>query len=180
MRPVEQFKAVLQKTPLITNVTHCLRTKTFACIWGERSTASPLNSNMSDSVHISEPQRSTKKTKTALKTHLLQSSTLGADESHTVAIIDVGGHRGHAITAFCIKRVSSHQLRAAKGLVDVQTAEGVINRDRLQEEKGQPRVSSLLWIKKSRSVWLFIQTSEGGWKGCTDFNTAKHFVSKLH
>lgn len=183
MRPVEQFKAVLQKTPLITNVTHCLRTKTFACIWGERSTTSPLNSNMSDSVHISASQSRNvpqKKKKTALKTHLLQPSTLGADESHTVAIIDVGSHWGHAITAFRIKRVSGHQLRAAKGLVDVQTAEGVINRDRLQEEKGQLRVSSLLWIKKSRSVWLFIQTSVGGGKGCTDFNTAKHFVSKSH
>lgn len=94
---------------------------------------------MSNSVHNSASQsHNIPKKKPALKTHLLQPSTLGADESHTVAIIDVGGHRGHAITAFRIKRVSGHQLRAAKGLVDVQTAEGVINRDRLQEEKGQP------------------------------------------
>lgn len=99
---------------------------------------------MSNSVHISEPQKKRKKKTPAKKTHLFQSSTLGANESHTVAIIDVGGHRGHAITAFCIKCVSSHQLRAAKRLVDVQTAEGVINRDGLQEEKGQTRVSSLL------------------------------------
>lgn len=175
MRPVEQFKV---KTPLITNVTRCLWTETFACILGYRSRTSPFNSNMSNSV-MSQLLRAATFSQLLRKhswgkTHLFQSTTLGANKSHAVAIIDIGGHRGHAIPAFRIKCVSGHQLRAAKGLVDVQTAEGVINRDRLQEEKGQPRVSSLLGFKKSRSVWLFIQTSVGGWKGCTDFNTGKH------
>lgn len=147
MRPVEQLKAAFQKTPLITNVTRRLWTKTLFVPEVKDVQRLHLTSKTYQLLKAATFKNHCWKKKTrALKTYLFQSSTLGANKSHAEAIIDIGGHWSHAIPAFCIKCVPGHQLRAAKGLVDVQTAEGVINRDRLQEEKGQARVSSLLCI----------------------------------
>lgn len=65
--------------------------------------------------------------------YLLQTSALCAHKSDAVAVVDVGNHRRHAVPSLSEERVASDQLRTAERLVDVQTTEGVIDGNRLQE-----------------------------------------------
>lgn len=67
--------------------------------------------------------------------YLLETSALGADEGDAVAVVDVGGHRGHAVASLSVQSVTRDQLRPAERLVDVQAAEGVIDWHRLEEEE---------------------------------------------
>lgn len=73
-------------------------------------------------------------------THLLKTSTLGAHKGYTVAIVDIGGDRSHAVPSFSVESVSGHQLRTTKRLVDVQTTERVVNGNRLQMESEKKRL----------------------------------------
>lgn len=69
-----------------------------------------------------------------LRSYLFQTSTLGANKSYTVAVVDIGGNGGHAVPSLGVESVTRHQLRATQGLIDVQTTERVINGHRLPEE----------------------------------------------
>lgn len=77
--------------------------------------------------------------KQKLCSYLFQTSTLGANKSYTVAIVDVGGDGSHAVPSLGVERVTRHQLRPSEGLIDVQATERVINGHRLpgrtEEEK---------------------------------------------
>lgn len=67
--------------------------------------------------------------------YLLKTSTLGAHKGNTVAVVDIGCDRSHAVPSLGVESVSCYQLRTAEWLVDVQTTEGVINWYRLQKKK---------------------------------------------
>lgn len=67
--------------------------------------------------------------------YLLQTSALGADKGDAVAVVDVGGHGGHAVASLSVQSVTCDQLGTAERLVDVQAAEGVVDRYRLEEEE---------------------------------------------
>lgn len=72
--------------------------------------------------------------KKKLRSYLFQTSTLGANKSYTVAVVDIGGNGGHAVPSLGVESVTRHQLRATQGLIDVQTTERVINGHGLPEE----------------------------------------------
>lgn len=74
--------------------------------------------------------------KKKLSSHLFQTSALSADKSHTVAVVDVGGDGSHAVPSLGVESMAGHQLRATEGLIDVQTAERVIDGHRLQHRGG--------------------------------------------
>lgn len=80
--------------------------------------------------------KGTKKKKKELSSHLFQTSTLGADKSHAVAVVDIGRDGSHSLPSLGVESVTGHQLRAAEGLIDVQTAERVIDGHRLQHRGG--------------------------------------------
>lgn len=67
--------------------------------------------------------------------YLLKTSTLGANKGNTVAVVDIGCDRSHAVTSLGVESVTCYQLRTTEWLVDVQTTEGVINWYRLQKKK---------------------------------------------
>lgn len=75
--------------------------------------------------------------KKEFSSHLFQTSALGADKSHAVAVVDVGGDGSHAVPRLGVESVTGHQLRATEGLIDVQTAERVIDGHRLQHRGGE-------------------------------------------
>lgn len=68
--------------------------------------------------------------------YLFQTPTLGADKSHAVAVVDVGGDGSHAVPGLGVESVTSYQLRATEGLIDIQTAERVIDGHRLRHKRG--------------------------------------------
>lgn len=70
-----------------------------------------------------------------LHSYLFQPSTLGANKSYTVAVVDVGGDGGHAVPSLGVESVTRHQLRPTQGLIDVQATERVINGHGLPEEE---------------------------------------------
>lgn len=67
--------------------------------------------------------------------HLLQPSTLGPQENHTVATVDVGGDRGQPVPALSVHRPTRHQLGTPQGLVYIQAAEVIIDGNRLHGER---------------------------------------------
>lgn len=69
------------------------------------------------------------------RSYLFQTSTLGANKSYTVAVVDVGGNGGHAVPSLGVESVTRHQLRPTEGLIDVQTTERVIDGHGLPEEE---------------------------------------------
>lgn len=80
-------------------------------------------------VHATEKQK--------LRSYLFQTSTLGANKSYAVAIVDVGGDGSHAVPSLGVERVTRHQLRPSEGLIDVQATERVINGHRLPGRAGR-------------------------------------------
>lgn len=67
--------------------------------------------------------------------YLLQSSTLGPQEDHTVSIVDIGDDRGQPVPALSVHRPTRHQLGTPQGLVYIKAAEVIINRNRLHGER---------------------------------------------
>lgn len=67
--------------------------------------------------------------------HLLQPSAPGAQEDHTVSIVNVGGDRGQPVPALSEHRLTRHQLGTPQGLVYIQAAEVVIDGNGLRGER---------------------------------------------
>lgn len=82
--------------------------------------------------------------KKKLRSYLFQTSTLGANKSYTVAVVDIGGNGGHAVPSLGVESVTRHQLRPSEGLIDVQTTERVINGHGLPEEETKSGKRQLL------------------------------------
>lgn len=109
-------------------------------------------------------------------THLLQTSTLCADKGNTVAVVDVGGDRSHAVPSLSVESVTRHQLRPTERLVDVQTAERVVNWHRLQmERKTEVREEILKHCQKK------VKLNSNWRKGDHDFetNVSQHTLEPL-
>lgn len=66
--------------------------------------------------------------------YLLELSALGAQEDHTVAVVDVGGDRGQSVPALGEHSLTRHQLGPPQRLVYVQATEMVIDGNRLQTD----------------------------------------------
>lgn len=79
-----------------------------------------------------------------LRSYLFQPSTLGANKSYTVAVVDIGGDGGHAVPSLGVESVTRHQLRPTEGLIDVQATERVINGHGLPEEEEKRRKRQFL------------------------------------
>lgn len=97
--------------------------------------------------------------KKELSSYLFQTSTLGADKSHAVAVVDVGGDGSHAVPSLGVESVTGHQLRPTEGLIDVQTAEGVIDGHRLQHRGGREDEAE----RKKREVLNYRVTCQTCW-----------------
>jgi len=67
--------------------------------------------------------------------YLLQSSTPGAQEDHTVSIVDIGSDRGQPVPALSEHCLTRHQLGTPQGLVYIQSTEVIINGNRLWGER---------------------------------------------
>lgn len=72
--------------------------------------------------------------------YLLETSALGADKGDAVAVVDVGGHRGHAVTGLGVQSVTCDQLGTAERLVDVQATEGVVDWYRLEKKEKEGKM----------------------------------------
>lgn len=79
--------------------------------------------------------------KKGVGSYLLQTPALGAHKGNAVAVVDVGGDGSHAVPGLGVESVTGHQLGTTEGLVDVQTAERVVNGHRLQKKQRKFEVS---------------------------------------
>lgn len=71
----------------------------------------------------------------APNSYLLQLATLSPHKNHTVAIVNIGGHRGQAVPAGGVQSQSLHRSRASQRLVDVQATEVIIYGDWLEGQE---------------------------------------------